>query len=156
MFFFYLEPIVFFSSSMIKVQESMRHPISISLTISRTGFDLSDQTLLTCFIIPTGNATPGIDYVIDDLNAITIPPRASEINISIVILNDTLVEGNEGFRIQMTEPYYGKMATPNTMEVIIVDAEKGTIMNICIYKIPLVIVLGMASAGGIAPMFCLL
>ena len=112
----------------MKIQESMRHPVTMSFTILRTGYDLQQRTSLACFILPNGNATQDIDYVINinNLGEIIIPPRATEINVSIEILNDTLVEGTEGFRIQMTDPYYnGKMTNPSTMEVAILDAKKG-------------------------------
>jgi hypothetical protein len=92
-------------------------PTSGVFTVSRTG---STASALTVFYALGGAAINGVDY--QSLpGSVTIPAGQSSTTITVIPIDDNLVEGNEAVVVQLQANGAYALGTPNSATVIIAD-----------------------------------
>src|SRR5207244_4269397 len=106
-----------FSSATYSVAENAGNA---SLTITRTGG--SDGTVTVQVSITGGTATSGTDYTPPANNTLSFGPGVTSQNLSIPILDDTLVEGNETVNLALQNVTGGAtLVAPTTAVLTITD-----------------------------------
>lgn len=80
-------------------------PVSLVVKVSRMNGDMSAP--LTVLFETIGTATPVIDYTMTSYNQIVIPANISSVDLTLTVVNDSLVEVSESFGLRIkSDPNY--------------------------------------------------
>lgn len=93
----------------------------VLIPVVRTG-DTSQAVTIQYGVTASG-ATAGDDYIGPVMGSIVLPAGATQINIPVTILNDTLSESTETFVVSLADVSSGTLLAPRTSRVSILDDE---------------------------------
>ena len=111
----HLAPTVQFSVASSSGSETVT-PASIAVTLSTA----SGQTVTVSYATANGTATAGSDYT-GTSGTLTFNPGVTSQAISVPILNDTAVEGNEAFTVTLSVPVNATLGAITTHTYTIID-----------------------------------
>ena len=110
-----LKPVVEFSAASLNGSEATT-PASITVTLSAA----SGQTVTVNYATGNGTATAGSDYTATS-GTLTFSPGVTNQTISVPIINDTTVEGNQTFMVTLSGPVNATLGVTATHTYTIYD-----------------------------------
>jgi uncharacterized repeat protein (TIGR01451 family) len=118
-----------FSEDQYLVREDVENAV-IDIPIMREGG--ADGTVVVTYTVGAADdtATRGADYVAPTTGTLTFGPGVTSQPISIGILRDMLVEGDETVHLEITVAPPGTPGTPTAVDLTIIDVNTFTVTNV--------------------------
>ncbi len=104
--------------------ESLTAKTASTITIERSG-NLTVPGTVTVATVDIGQATANVDYT-SLSQVLNFAANQASQTVSVTILDDTLVEGDEDLQLQLSAPTVGSIGN-GTATLTIVDVEQGTL-----------------------------
>jgi hypothetical protein len=82
------------------------------------------QVTVNC-VVTGGNATAGADYTISG-STLSFSPGTTRAYIYMTVIDDSIVEGNEGITLTLSDPQNANPGSPSSLPITIQDNDAGT------------------------------